>query len=207
MKPFKDVNRARDVFLTTEQCRALLNACEPDFRSLVRSALITGCRYGELVRRTVRDLDLKQCTLSVPDGKTGARVVVLSDAAAQHFRELAKDKLPTALLHYREENGKDEETGKPITELEPWGKSEQARRIKAALNAANREIKKHPERFTSTTCFYSLRHTHASLALLAGVNIQVLAENMGTSVRMIEKHYGKFMQADRRTMFNAVMLP
>ena len=52
------------------------------------------------------------------------------------------------------------------------------------------------------TALYSPRHTHISLALLAGVNIQVRAENVGTSVRMIEKHSGKFLNRDRRTMFD-----
>ncbi len=56
------------------------------------------------------------------------------------------------------------------------------------------------------TTFYALRHTHISRALLAGVNSQVIAENCGTSVRMIEKHYGKFMKADRRAMFDKVKL-
>jgi hypothetical protein len=56
----------------------------------------------------------------------------------------------------------------------------------------------------AATTFYALRHTHISLALLAKVNIQVLAENTGTSVRMIEQHYGKFLKEDRRKMFNMV---
>jgi len=46
-----------------------------------------------------------------------------------------------------------------------------------------------------TVC--SLRHTHASQGLLNGMNIKLLAENMGTSIRMIEQHYGKFIQASR----------
>lgn len=38
---------------------------------------------------------------------------------------------------------------------------------------------------------YSLRHTYASFALLYGrVNVYTLVVNMGTSVEMIEKHYG-----------------
>jgi hypothetical protein len=44
------------------------------------------------------------------------------------------------------------------------------------------------------------------MALLAGVPIQVVAENCGTSVRMLEKHYGKFLSTDRREMFNKVGL-
>ena len=37
---------------------------------------------------------------------------------------------------------------------------------------------------------YSLRHYYATERLLAGVSIYTLAENMGTSTAMIERHYG-----------------
>jgi hypothetical protein len=57
------------------------------------------------------------------------------------------------------------------------------------------------------TVLYWRRHTHISLALLAGVNIQVRAENVGTSVRMIEKHFWKFLNRDRRAMFDRLAGP
>ncbi len=38
---------------------------------------------------------------------------------------------------------------------------------------------------------YSLRHTYATMRLQEGVSIFQLASNMGTSVEMIEKYYGK----------------
>ena len=37
---------------------------------------------------------------------------------------------------------------------------------------------------------YCLRHYYATERLLAGVGVYTLAENMGTSVAMIERHYG-----------------
>ena len=39
----------------------------------------------------------------------------------------------------------------------------------------------------STYCF---RHTYATLRLQEGVDVYFLAEQMGTSVKMIEEHYG-----------------
>ena len=42
--------------------------------------------------------------------------------------------------------------------------------------------------------------------LLAGINALVIAQNCGTSVRMIEKHYGKFTGKDRRVMVNLIEL-
>jgi integrase len=80
---------------------------------------------------------------------------------------------------------------------EPWGKSHQHRPMRAAVKAAG---------LPSETVFYSLRHYYISRALLAGMNAQVIAENCGTSVRMIEKHYGKFTRADRRRMLDLVQL-
>ena len=47
---------------------------------------------------------------------------------------------------------------------------------------------------------YSLRHTYATQALLAGTDIHTLAKQMGTSVRMLELHYSKLtatMAADK----------
>ena len=79
----------------------------------------------------------------------------------------------------------------------PWPEDDLNRPFKAAARAA----KLPPE-----ATFYSLRHYHISKALLAGVPVQVVAENTGTSLRMIEKHYGKFLATDRRAMFNAVEL-
>lgn len=45
--------------------------------------------------------------------------------------------------------------------------------------------------------FYALRHSYISRAIEAGMSLTVLAENCGTSVRMIEKTYAKVL-ADKR---------
>jgi hypothetical protein len=50
------------------------------------------------------------------------------------------------------------------------------------------------------TCMYSLRHTYASQSILAGMNLKLLAENMGTSIRMLETNYGKFIASSRRKL-------
>ncbi len=44
--------------------------------------------------------------------------------------------------------------------------------------------------FGQTRTIYSLRHTYATSRLEAGVNHYVLAQNMGTSVAMLERFYG-----------------
>ena len=60
--------------------------------------------------------------------------------------------------------------------------SEQARPMRAACERA---------RIHPVVSFHALRHTWASLAVMAGVPLLVTAKNMGHSdTRMVEKHYG-----------------
>jgi hypothetical protein len=43
---------------------------------------------------------------------------------------------------------------------------------------------------TKRLTYYSLRHTYCTMRLMAGVDVFLLARNMGTSVKYIEEHYG-----------------
>jgi integrase len=181
VKRFKDAGAARKIFLTPAQARALLSHCTPDaFRDLVQAALLTGARYGELTALRVQHFDPTTSTLDVIDGKTGDRTVYLQAEALPFFKRLAADKPADSLLLPREDG-------------EQWGKNHHQKPFDKALKAANLD---------ANTTFYALRHSYISLALLAGVNIKVLADNTGTSVRMIEQHYAKFLDKDRRAMFN-----
>ena len=40
---------------------------------------------------------------------------------------------------------------------------------------------------------YSLRHTDATRGLIAGTDIHTLVRQMGTSISMLERHYGKLV--------------
>jgi integrase len=48
--------------------------------------------------------------------------------------------------------------------------------------------------------FYALRHSHISRAIEAGMPLTLVAENTGTSVRMIEQTYGKFIKKTRQEL-------
>jgi integrase len=63
-----------------------------------------------------------------------------------------------------------------------WGTSEQARPMAEAC--ANGKIK-------PAISFHILRHTWASLAVMNGTPLLVVAKNLGhADTRMVEKHYG-----------------
>jgi len=57
VKPYRNVDAPRVRYLTEDECRRLLNACAPDFRQIVRGALLSGARYGELCVLRVGDFD------------------------------------------------------------------------------------------------------------------------------------------------------
>ncbi len=53
--------------------------------------------------------------------------------------------------------------------------------------------------------FYATKHTYISVALSEGVNIKWLAEQCGTSVAMIEKHYGRYIKDDGDAPLRAIL--
>jgi integrase len=157
VKPFRAVEGKRDRFLTLAEVRQLLDACEGNFRDLVRAALETGCRFGELTRLTPRDFHRDAGTVYVARSKSGkSRHVVLTEQGVDFFAGL------TELFAH-------------------WNRTEQRRKLKAAIVDA--EI--------ASITFHGLRHTYASLCVMHGVPLQVVAANLGHSdTRMVERHYG-----------------
>jgi integrase len=170
LKPFRDVDVARIRYLTVAEAKRLLNACDPDFRSLVRAALETGCRYGELARLEVHDFNPDVGTVTIRKSKSNkARHVVLTDDGKAFFRQHCIGRVGAALM-FTHADGRG------------WKASEQDR----PMDDANAHAKLKP-----SVTFHGLRHTWASLAVMNGVPLLVVAKNLGhADTRMVEKHYG-----------------
>jgi len=171
VEPFKGVDAARVRYLTVAECRRLINGCaDDDFRRLVQAALATGCRYGELCRLTVADFNADGGTIAIRQSKTSRpRHVVLNDESIALFRQWCAGRTADALL-LTHDNG------------QPWAKSHQDLRMRAACQRAG---------IKPPINFHALRHTWASLAVMAGMPLMVVAKNLGhSSTRMVEAHYG-----------------
>ena len=138
--------------------------------------MLTGARYGELTACRVRDFDPVSCTLTIDKGKTGRRIVILQSGAVTFFSGLVAARSPEASLLIRADGS-------------AWKSSQQTRRMKVVAGAINAA----PE-----SCFYSLRHTYISRSIERGVPLIVIAENCGTSVRIIERNYAKILAEHRR---------
>lgn len=181
LKPYRDAGTARKVVLNAQQRTRLINTTSGGLRDLILGALLTGARPpGELASIRCQDFDPDTGTVTI-DGKTGVRVATLDKLALKFFDDLAAGKEPDALLFTKDDG-------------EPWGKNHHIRPWNEAAKRA-----KLPKGAT----MYCLRHTHISQRLLKGVNIHLLADELGTSVRMIEKHYAKYLTIERRKALNA----
>jgi integrase len=166
IKPFRQVDAARVRYLSIAEARRLVNACDPDLRPLVRGALHTGARYGELCRMAVADFNAEAGTLAVRQGKGGkARHIVLDADGVAFFARLTAGRPGVEPMFHKQ-----------------WGMSHQIRPMAEAARRAG---------IKPVISFHGLRHTWASLAVMSGMPLMVVARNLGhADTRMVERHYG-----------------
>jgi integrase len=173
VKPHPGADAPKVRYLKDDEAVRLMNACEPDFRDLVAAALLTGCRYGELRRMRVGDLDAKANTIRVAvsksdNGSNNGRSVTLSDEGVAHFSRLALGKASDDLLLVRSDG-------------ERWEPSQQLRRMGDACAAAS---------IKPAISFHILRHTHGSRLAMRGAPMPVIGAQLGhVGTRITEKHY------------------
>jgi integrase len=173
--PYGGDGKRRDLYLDKDQRAALLDACEGPVRDLVEAALLTGCRAGELTSATRGAYDARTQTLRVT-GKTGPRQVPLAPRAKALFDRLAKGKLPGAFLLTKDGGG-------------AWRHSDWDELIREAAAKA---------KLPAGVCLYTLRHSFITAACLSGMPTLEVARIVGTSLQMIEKHYGHVVVTDAR---------
>jgi integrase len=187
VEPFENVDAARLRYLTVAEAQRLINACDPDFRRLVQAALQTGARYGELCRLDVRDLNPEAGTLHIRKSKGGKpRHIVLTEEGLELFKSFALGRAggdpmleKIRLVPQKPIDG----IAQPEKVIRSrWGESHQSRPLAAASKRA---------KIDPPIDFHSLRHTYASLSVMAGVPLMVVAKQLGhADTRMVEKHYG-----------------
>jgi integrase len=169
VKPFAKVDAPKVRYLTVAEISRLVNACDSDFRQLVQGALLTGCRYGELIGMHRSDFNPDTGSVYVRPGKAGkARHVTLADEGRTFFNIAVASENPDGFIFLRSDG-------------KPWAKSHQARPLTAACSRA---------KISPPISFHTLRHTHASHLAMRGVPLIVIAHHLGhTDTRMAERHY------------------
>jgi len=188
VEPFTGVSEARKLFLTKKQLNAFLDTTEGEFYNLCKALALTGNRVGSLTGALVRDFHPAEGYIRLQSKKGDGAVknwnCYLRDDALELFKEMSQSKLPNANL-FTDDSG------------EPWQKNGYRRQMLDAKRVA-----KMPADFD----LYAFRHYFISQCLEGGKQPQLIAENVGTSVRMIELHYGKTRGETRRAVMNSVDL-
>jgi integrase len=169
VRPFREVDAPIVRFLSDEECRRLVNACHGAFRDLVRAAMLTGCRYGELTRMRCEDFHAQAGAIIVQISKSGKRRhVALTDEGRTLFEQVTVGRTAPTLIFVRDDGG-------------GWGPSHQQRPIAEASARA---------KIFPTVTFRILRHTYASTLAMRAVPMGVIAAQLGhADTRMTEKHY------------------
>jgi integrase len=176
VKPYHGVATPRATHFSEAQARALIEATpEREFADLLTAGFLTGARYGELIDSSVRDFDEAARTLSV-DGKTGPRTIILQSEAVSFFKTACSGRGADEPLLRRRDGAR-------------WNRSHQQRRMALALERGGLD---------QEGTFYALRHSYISRAIEGEVPLNIIAENCGTSVRIIETTYAKVLAGKRR---------
>lgn len=190
---FEKVSRRRERFLTLEQRTALLKHCDPDMRDFCTGLLLTGARPGELANCDLSDFDPVAGTLTL-DGKTGRRTVALSTAAIEHFKKVSHNRIGKQALLVRDV---------PVMPpgIEPidarWNKDNWKKRFKSAVKAAG---------LPDDVVPYTLRHAAISEFVMSGMDVYVVATITGTSVDMIQRHYGHLRHDRTRQLLDKAVM-
>jgi integrase len=174
IKPHRDADGRREVYLDKKQRRALLDAAEGDLRDLLTCVALTGCRPGDPAAMLRKDYDARTGSVTFRT-KTGGRTIPVSPAAKELFERLAKGKLPAEQM-FTDEGG-------------AWTPQAWAPLVKAA--AAKAELP--PE-----VVVYTLRHCWITDAILSGMDLLTVAKLTGTSLEMISKTYGHLVHGAAR---------
>lgn len=174
LKPIRNATGRRDCYLDVDQRRALLSKAPADLATLIRAWTMLPFRPGVLAAMEVSKFDKRLGQLTIGKDKSGKdRKIKLPPATAAFFAEQSVDKLPAAPLFARADG-------------QFWNKDSWKYPFKDAVIAA-----KLPANATA----YALRHsTITDLIVRHGLDTLTVAKLSGTSLKMIEEHYGHLLE-------------
>jgi integrase len=173
LTPIKNADQRRDIYLDREQRRQLIAHADADIADFLRGMSLLPLRPGALAALTVAQFDKRLDTLTIGKDKQGKdRKVKLPEATAAFLRTMTANKLPSAALFSRADGSM-------------WNKDAWKYPVKRA--AAGAEL-------GDEVVAYSMRHSAITDLVHNGLDTLTVAQLSGTSVAMIEKHYGHLRQ-------------
>lgn len=169
LKPIRNADRQRTLYLDLSQRRKLLTAVDPAARPFLQALCLLPLRPGAMAKLSVKDFNARTRELTIGEDKTGRpRRLLVPETAAQLMTEQSAAKFPGAPLFMRVDGKRwsKDSWNQPITEATG----------KAGLPAG--------------VTAYTLRHSVLTDLVDGGLPLLTVAQISATSVEMIERHYG-----------------
>ena len=136
----------------------------PHATGAIRLLLLSGCRLSEILNLRWSDVDFERGLLALPDSKTGNRPVWLNAAALVVLEDLSRIRLGDYVVA-------GERPDMPRADLHrPW-----------------RQIVKHAG--LEGVTLHTLRHTHASVGVGAGIGLPLVGALLGHRVTSTTQRY------------------
>lgn len=173
LKPIKNASRRRELYLDRKQRRKLIDHAPPEIAPFLQCLSVLPLRPGALAALQVADFNARLKAIRIGQDKAAAdRRISLPDAIVEILKPLAKGRAGSAPLLARPDGT-------------AWNKDAWKWPIKEAAHAAGLP----PE-----VSAYTLRHSTITDLVVSGLDLLTVAKISGTSVAMIEKHYGHLRQ-------------
>jgi len=187
LKPLRPVEATgrRELYIGLEDRRKLLEHMPAEVEPFVRALCLLPLRPGAVAKLKVGDYDAARQVLTIPKDKAnGGRRLPVPETAHALLIQQSRLKLPSAYLFARADGS-------------PWTKDSWKAPIKSAAVAAALPL---------GTTAYTLRHSTITDLVQLGTPLLTVAQLSGTSVRMIERHYGHLQQQHAVTALAALAL-
>lgn len=175
LKPHKGADRRRDLYLDRSERKRLRQASAADAEPFVRALCLLPLRPGALAALCAGDFDKRTRTLTIgKDKNERPRQITVPQAIADFLTEQTKGKLPTAPMLTRADG-------------RPWNKDAWKHPIKDAVKAC---------KLPGGVVAYTIRHSVITDLIRGGLPALTVAQLSGTSIAMIERHYGHLVRND-----------
>lgn len=174
-----------------DELRRVLEACDPEWKSMVMCGLYTGQRLADIATLVWQNVDLTKSELYLVTRKTKKRLTIpMSPALTRHIMTLSSSDDPKAPLHPRSFCivNKQGRTGTLSNQFSSI-------LVKAGLRDASSIDKRGTgkgraaERAHHELSFHSLRHTSVTMLKEAGIPSAVVMELVGHDSEQMSQHY------------------
>ena len=173
--PYAGADKRRPLYLDKAQRKQLIHAASDEVRPFLKGLCLLPLRPGALAKLVVGNFDERTRALIIGyDKNDNPRQITLPPVIADFFGAQVKGKQQTDCIF-------------SLSDGAPWHKDAWKGPVKAAVIAAGLPV---------AASAYTIRHGVITDLVRARLPILTVAQMAGTSVAMIEKHYGHLVRDD-----------